>query len=286
MPALEQQTTQIENTQAGSQQTAASQNLMSEYMSSLPSMAKKIETTNLTDIDTKHDLALTFENIYNAAGGGNAGTTAEETYKNALNDRLKADGSVNHVENVHSSVLMGLKQNGYAIEDNTSRSSGVITPERADAQYKAEKAAVANDAVEQKKYSMDAPSNTTDTNRGTEASIPRDSEFSFTDPKTEQAYISAAGDAAKSLSNPALSNADKAQGVIDAMNKVGVHDNLDVANFQYELGQKLGPDVKFGGRPSVSVFKFSGSLTIDTGSGEPVAVPYKLVDGKLVSGAK
>ena len=285
MAPFEQAATQVENTQAGSQQAAASANLMSEYMSSVPSLAKKIETTTLGDADTKHDLALTFENIYTSAGGGQAGTAAEDTFQKALNDQLKSDKSALHVDTVHSTGLFKMKQNGYAVVDDSNGahySSGVIIPERAEAQYKEGKADAAGDLTQRP---TDAASKPVEPGKPADASIPKDSDFSFTDPKTEQAYIQAAGDASKAILNPALSPAEKQQGVIDAMNEVHVHDNLDLANFGHELGQKLGANAKVDTLPSVAM-TFHGGISIDTGKGDTVAVPFKLSGGKLVSNAQ
>jgi len=276
--------------QAGDSQAASpgSQNLYAEYMKFVPSMAKKIETALPSNDDTKNVLALTFENIYTSAGGGAAGTRAEDAFQNALNDQLKSDGSALHVDSVHSSMLLHFKQNAYAISDSSGRlnGSGIIAPERvgkSDTPASGPdtgKVGTAGDAVKSSSDSANSPIDATKPKASDKVSA-----LSFPDKTTDQKYNRAAEDAALSIMSRNISSDQKSQAVLDAMNKAGVHSGVDLDNFDNVLSQKLGKNAEVGSvrTQALTASGFRGVVKIDSGRGEHLDVPFTTSEGKLVS---
>jgi hypothetical protein len=268
--AFEQHQTQIEKAQPGSQQ-AASQNLYADVMKSVPTLAKRLEAGPISTDETKNVISWSFENIYKSAGGGDLGKKAEDTFQNALNDQLKADGSQIHVDKAKSLGLVHSEQNTYAVIDESNgqyRSSGIFAPESAVDPAKAEAAAVKpGDAKPTTAAKAESP---------------------FADKQTEQLYNRGAEDAALAIMSKSLSPEQKAQGVIDAMNKIGdIKNGVALGNFEDVLSQKLGKNAKVGGFHSSAMGPLHGAISIDTGRGETLEVPFKVgPDGKLASPRK
>lgn len=265
---------------AGDGQAAlpASKTLYDDYMRTVPSLAKRIETALPSDEDLKNTLAVTFEDIYKSAGGGAAGTKAEDAFQNALNDRMKSDGSALHIDTVHSSMLLRLQQNAYAIEDTSGRlnGSGIITPERVGAEAKPEptQGSDQSNGTNRPGDSASRPNDATDTPGDSRKS--GDGGSPFPDKKTEQVYNRAAEDAALAVMSKSMTDDQKAQSVIDAMNKAGVHSGVDLDNFNNILSQKLGKNAEVNGVRTQALFasQFRGVVHIDTGRGETLDVPF------------
>lgn len=243
-----------------------------DIMKSVPMMAKKLESGNISSDSTKADFALSFDNIYKSAGGGAAGKQAEDSLQTALNDQLKKDGSAIHVDKVNShGGLLRSDNNLYAVVDESNgqyRSSGIISPETF-AGPGTDKAPAAKDA----KVPGDAPPAVTD------APAAKSPESKFSDKQTEQAYNRAAEDAALTIMSQKASPEQKAQAVIDAMNKAGAGSSVDIRNFENVLETKLGKnahaDAVTGG------LSVHGVMKIDSGRGDHVELQFKRADGKF-----
>jgi hypothetical protein len=270
---------------------SGSQNLYADYMKSVPSLAKKIESGSPGSDDVKNTVALTFEDIYKSAGGGAAGTKAEDAFQNALNDQLKADGSTLHIDTVHSTMLLRLKQNAYAIEDSSGRlnGSGIIAPERVGMQTTPESTPV-NDQNSGTNRTSDSGARTNDgTNTRGDSAQTGDGGPQFPDKRTEQLYNRTAEDAALAVMSKSMTDDQKAQAVLDAMNKAGVHNGVDLDNFDNILTQKLGKNAHVEGVRTQALFasQFRGVVKIDTGRGDALDVPFNTnIKGDLVSPTK
>jgi len=266
-----------------------SKNLYDEYMKVVPSLARKIETELPSSDDVRNSLALTFENIYTSAGGGASGMKAEDTFQRALNDQLKSDGSALHIDTVHSSMLLHFKQNAYSITDSSGQvnASGIIAPERVGSESNSQSPTSDVSPKTGRDGYSDSPNDASKSR--TESTPNADGAPQFPDKKTEQIYNRAAEDAALAVMNKTLSDDQKAQAVLGAMNKAGVHNGVDLDNFDSILGQKLGKYAQVEGVRTQALFasQFRGLVKINTGTGETLDVPFNTnIKGELVGPRK